>query len=93
MKSTSMSIHPIRLDREAPATSADCSTPAQSLFVELVQILEQIKNSPQADSGEQSIERWEDDSFIYLETDLEGIFDSEIDINIHDGRFYLRSVR
>jgi hypothetical protein len=93
MKNTHVSIHAIRADRVAAEPTTKPSTAVHELFVELVQILERLKDSTEDSGGENRLERWEDDAFVYLQTDLNLIFESEIDINVHDGRFYVRLER
>jgi HSP20 family molecular chaperone IbpA len=83
-------IHPCR-PLETKAT--DHSTAVRKLFDDLVRLLEQLKDRPQAKSSEGSLERWEDDQNIYLETDLASVFAPEIDVNVHDGRVYIRLER
>ena len=93
MKNTHVSLQAIPSFPDLPAIAVHRSTPVHELFVELVQILEQIKDGSRAASDDASIDRWEDDEYVYLQTDLEAIFGSEIDINVHDGRFYVRLER
>jgi HSP20 family molecular chaperone IbpA len=65
----------------------------QALFVELAHYLETLNNSPSITADGESLDRCDDENFTYLEADLPGISESEIDINIHDGRVYIRMGR
>ena len=78
---------------DLPLKVSDRSTAIQDLFVELVQVLERLKDNSGASCDGGSMDRWEDEEYVYLQTDLEAIFGSEIDINVHDGRFYVRVER
>ena len=93
MKNTHVSLAIIPSLPDVPAIAVHRATPIHELFVELVQILEQIKDGSRATGDDGSMDRWEDDEYVYLQTDLEAIFGSEIDINVHDGRFYVRVER
>jgi HSP20 family molecular chaperone IbpA len=93
MKNYPVSVQGAQSYQKQLAPTSPRSTAIQDLFIELVQILERLKNSPADPAGSKSIDRWDDDQYIYLETDLGAIFDSEIDINVHDGRFYVRLER
>ena len=79
--------------RQRIAKKADHSKSMQNLFGELLQILARIKNSPQTNSCHGKLESWEDADYIYLQTDLDSIFDEEIDVNVHGGRVYVRLER
>jgi HSP20 family molecular chaperone IbpA len=93
MKNTQVSLPSIRLHPDSSTIKPERSTAIQDLFVELVEILEKLKQSPRAISEDGSVERWEDKEFVYLQADLEAVFESEIDINVHDGQFYVRLAR
>ncbi len=93
MKNTHVSLRAIPSFTHLPAIAVHRTTPIHELLVELVQILEQIKDGSRASGDSELMDRWEDDEYVYLQTDLEAIFGSEIDINVHEGRFYVRLER
>jgi len=75
------------------ASSNEPRRSLQALFVELAHYLETLNNSPSITADGESLDRWDDEKFTYLEADLPGISESEIDINIHNGRVYIRVAR
>ncbi len=78
MKSTHLSPPSLRPYNGSSAGVTERSTAIQSLFAELVQVLEQLRENSRGTADDGSVERWED---------------AEIDINVHDGRFYVRLER
>ena len=62
---------------------ADC-------IARLVLSVERIDDPKCDESIDQDVEQWEDDDFLYLETDSPAYNYMDIDINIHDGRVYIR---
>ena len=88
MKNTHVRIRDLQPYPQVPAKVAGRATPIERLFVELVEVLERFRENSQPAPAGSSLECWEDGEFIYLEADLGAIFESEIDINVHDGRLY-----
>jgi HSP20 family molecular chaperone IbpA len=93
MENVNVSVERVHPYRPMAGKTTDHSKVVRRLFVELVQHLERLKDSPVAKSNGGSLERWEDDENIYLETELSSVFASEIDVNVHDGRVYVRLAR
>lgn len=62
---------------------ADC-------IARLVHTVERIDDPKCDESIDQDVDQWEDDDFIYLETDSPAYGYIDIDINIHDGRVHIR---
>ena len=93
MENVNVSIERIHPYRPLAGKTTDHSRAVRKLFVELVQHLERLKDSPVAKSSRESLERWEDEENIYLETDLASVFAPEFDVNVHDGRVYIRMAR
>jgi HSP20 family molecular chaperone IbpA len=65
------------------------------LLKRLVNALERIAkdDSLPAVPSSAAPERWEDESYIYLEFDLPGVLGSELEVGIHEGRAYIRIER
>jgi HSP20 family molecular chaperone IbpA len=93
MENATVSIERIQPFRPLTARTTNHSKAVQKLFVELVGILERLRESPSVKSNEGTLERWEDEEYIYLETDLGSVSAPEIDVNVHDGRVYIRMAR
>jgi hypothetical protein len=93
MDNVHVNLERIQSFRQTIARNTDHSRSVNDLFVELLQILDRIKNSPRTSSGHGKLERWEDAEYIYLQTNLDSVFDEEIDVNVHDGRVYVRLER
>jgi hypothetical protein len=45
---------------------------------------------PPDDRGGVGPERWEDEGYVYLESNLPGVSESETDLSIHEGRVFIR---
>ncbi len=74
-------------------TAAAGKPPVLSLLVELVRGLEKLGATADSAKDECESSQWNDDAFTYLEGDLPDDSSAEIDINIHDGRLYVRIAR
>ncbi len=93
MKNTQVSLRRLLTPSGGPMSQSSRPSSLKELLAELAEVLHAMKQAPVTASQRAAVERWEDDDYIYLETDLEGARETEIDINLHDGRFYIRVER
>jgi len=93
MENVHVTIERVHAYRPSAAKKTDHSKSVHKLFVELVRILERLTDSPLPKPSSGSLDRWEDEDNIYLETDVSSVFAREIDVNVHNGKVYIRLAR
>ena len=57
---------------------------------QVLQDIELIQDGGILACGSADVERWEGSGYIYLEADLDENADQNIDINVHNGRVFIR---
>lgn len=87
---STMVFQPANENVKANADPADQEPSIADCIARLVQTVERVDNSNCVGSIDQNVDQWEDDDFVYLETDAPSNDYLDIDINIHDGRVYIR---
>jgi hypothetical protein len=69
---------------------ASAPRPLLDLLVELVLGLEQVQDDPGVIDCGGPPQRWDGDGYTYFEVELPRMLASEIDINVHAGRVFIR---
>jgi len=77
-----------------PADDPPCAD-SRSLFKLLGRLLTQIDPSETAGSStngsaHRSVDRWEDDAYLYFEAMLPDVLDRDVDICLHNGKVVIR---
>ncbi len=57
---------------------------------QVLRAIELIRDGHLVASGRADLDLWEGDAYVYLEADLKDSADQDIDINVHDGRVFIR---
>lgn len=70
--------------------AADLEASIADCIARLVHTVDQTNNSECDATIDPDVDQWEDDDFVYLETDAPVNDYMDIDINIHGGRIYIR---
>jgi hypothetical protein len=87
---STMVFQPANENVKANADPADQESSIADCIARLVHSIERIDNPDRAAPIDRSVDQWEDDDFVYLETDASSNNYLDIDINIHSGRIYIR---
>ena len=91
MTAFNMNQPPNRLPHVWTARISKTARPVLELIVELAQHLEHLESKLPFAQDVGDMARCDDETHVYLEADLHGLCElSELDINIHNGRVYIR---
>jgi hypothetical protein len=92
MSSQGLAGHNIGLDGDGELRDGEDT---QDLVAALEELLERLsgRNPDGAGTGSETIERWDSDEFLYVETPLSRAAGAEIDVNIQGGRAFIRMAR